>query len=148
MQDYITCIVFGAVCLYFGIRALKQYFNETKNYTATTGTIIRYDKEISHKHNHADYVGYTPIFEYKYNGQMYQQEHRVTSSKYSKGMEIVPASKYSVGDTVKVRVYDDGKKVYAVIDDKNNISMPLKAGTAFTISGAVLLALGLYFKFK
>lgn len=147
-MDYkIAVFVFSAVALYIGIRALIQYYNENKRpYTLTTATIVDFSKNI-HRNPNSDgpYVGYTPIFEYTYNGKTYQEEHRVSSSKYSKGMKIVPASKYKTGDTVEVRVYDNGKKIYAVIDDKNNLKMPLYAGLPLTIIGFILLAVGISF---
>ena len=138
---------FGIVIFYFGIRGLMQYLKENKNYITTTATIVRYEKS-HHYHNHMNTTSYTPIFEYKYNGRVYEEEHRVSSAKYGKGMSIVPASKYNIGDTVQIRVYDDGKTVYAAIDDKNNIKMPLYIGIVFTILGAVLIGMGIYFKMK
>ncbi|MDE5996455.1 MAG: DUF3592 domain-containing protein [Eubacterium sp.] len=149
-MDTVTAgLIFGVVILYFGIRGFIQYFKENKNYTTTTATIIRYEQSVDHNsRNHMTTVGYTPIFEYKYNGKIYEEEHRVTSSKYGKGMSIVPASKYNIGDVVKVRVYDDGETVRAVIDDKNNIKMPLNVGIVFTILGVILIGMGIYFKMK
>lgn len=147
-MDYkIAVFLFAACALYIGIRALIQYFNENKRpYTLTTAKIVDFARSTNHSPtSHGTYVGYTPIFEYTYNGKTYQEEHRVSSSKYSKGMKIVPASKYKTGDTVEVRVYDNGKKIYAVIDDKNNIKMPLYAGLPLTIVGFILLAVGISF---
>lgn len=149
MDNTTIMLVFGAVLLYFGIRGFIQFFKENRNYTTTTATIVRYEEEINyHRNNGMSTIGYTPIFEYKYNGRTYEEEHRVTSSKYGKGMSIVPASKYGIGDTVEIRVYDDGEKIYAVINDKNNIKMPLNIGIVFTIAGVILVALGLYFKLQ
>ena len=139
--------IFGIVIFYFGIRGLMQYLKENKNYITTTATIVRYEKSHNYR-NHMNTTSYTPIFEYKYNGRVYEEEHRVSSAKYGKGMSIVPASKYNIGDTVQIRVYDDGKTVYAAIDDKNNIKMPLYIGIVFTILGAVLIGMGIYFKMK
>lgn len=62
-------------------------------------------------------------------------------------MRIVPASKYSIGDVVDVRVYDNGKKVYAIIDDENNIKMPFRMGLILTAVGAVFIAVAVYFEF-
>ena len=149
MNDNVIMLFVGSFLLYFGIRGLIQYFKESRNYTTTTATIIRYSTDVNHSHNNgAAYTSYTPIFEYKYNGRLYQEEHRVSSAKYGKGMSIVPASKYSIGDTVEVRVYDNGEKVRAVINDKNNIKMPLYVGIMFTIAGVALIALVAYFNMK
>ncbi|MDE5984296.1 MAG: DUF3592 domain-containing protein [Eubacterium sp.] len=139
-------LIFGIFMLGFGIRALVQYFKENRNYTITTAAIVRYERELDHNHhNHVDYVSYTPIFEYTYNGKTYQEEHRVSSAGYGKGLSIVPASKYSIGDIVDVRVYDNGKKVYAVIDDENNIKMPFRMGLILTVAGVVFIAAAVYF---
>ncbi len=142
-------LIFGVALLYFGIRALIQYFNESKNYTVTTAVVVDYVKNIDNNNqNRMGYIRYTPVFEYTYNGKTYREEHRVSSSKYSKGMGIVPASKYSIGDTVEVRVYEKGEKVRAVINDENNIKLPLRVGVPFTIAGIVLVAAGIYFRMQ
>lgn len=138
-------LIFGFALLYFGIRALIQYFNESKNYTITTAVIADC---VMHNSNNKGYISYTPVFEYTYNGKTYREEHRVSSSKYSKGMGIVPASKYSVGDIVEVRVYEKGEKVRAVINDENNIKLPFRVGVPLTIAGIVLVAAGIYFRMQ
>lgn len=120
MNYKITLLLFGAGLLYIGVRSLIQYVQENKrSYTLTTATIVSYEEEINrHGSNRGTYIGYTPIFEYTYTGKTYLEEHRVTSSKYGKDMSIVPASKYEIGDTVDVRVYDKNGKIYAVINDE------------------------------
>lgn len=148
MNNNEIMLICGIFMLGFGIRMLITYFKENKNYTVTSATIVRFDRELDHNHHsHGNYVSYTPIFEYTYNGKTYQEEHRVSSAKYGKGMRIVPASKYSIGDVVDVRVYDNGKKVYAVIDDENNIKMPFRMGLILTAVGAVFIAVAVYFEF-
>lgn len=81
------------------------------------------------KHYHKGYhgVGYIPIIEYSYRNKTYQAEHRVSSSKYGKNMEIVPNSKYHVGDKVELRVYVDEPE-HALINDRNNILLPFYIG--------------------
>ncbi len=53
-------------------------------------------------------------------------------------MEIVPNSKYHVGDIVELRVYVDQPE-YALINDRNNILLPLYIGIPLTLLSAVLL---------
>lgn len=146
MNYKIALIIFGASMLYIGIRALIQYVHETKHsYVTTTATIVESKKSMHHNaHSHAGYIGYTPVFEYTYNGRTYREEHRVTSSKYNKDMDIVPASKYKIGDTVEVRVYDKNGKVYAVINDEKNIKSTLYIGLPLTIIGGIFVAVGIY----
>lgn len=138
-------LIFGVALLYFGIRGLIQFFNESRNYTITTAVIVDC---VRHSSNNNGYISYTPVFEYTYNGKTYQEEHRVSSAKYSKGMGVVPASKYNVGDTVEVRVYEKGDKVRAIIHDEGNIKMPLVIGILFTIAGIALSAAGIYLRMR
>lgn len=53
-------------------------------------------------------------------------------------MEIVPNSKYHVGDEVEFRVYVDEPE-HALINDRNNILLPLYIGIPLTLLSVVLL---------
>lgn len=127
----------GICCAYLGIACLISYYrDEKKEYVLVVGEVVRSDQSRSyHKGHHG--IGYIPIIEYTYNGRLYQVQHRVSSSKYGKNMEIVPNSKYHIGDKVELRVYVD-KPEYALINDRNNILLPLYVGIPLTLLGAAL----------
>lgn len=137
-------LLFGIGLLYIGFFSLKNYYDDQrKEYAIVCGKVIRMDKK--HNYNHSSKMsttGFVPVFEYTWNGKVYQKEHRIESSKYGKGMEIVPASKYKEGDTVELRVYLDNPE-YAIVNDEKNIKMPLYLGIPVTILGVVCLGAGL-----
>ncbi|MGF0033241.1 hypothetical protein ACQRBN_09770 [Bariatricus sp. SGI.154] len=62
------------------------------------------------------------------------KRRKLQSSKYGKGMEIIPASKYREGDMVELRVYID-KPEYAIVNDEKNIKLPLYLGIPLTLLG-------------
>lgn len=131
-------IIFAAVCCaYLGISFLVRYYKDEKNeYKLITGTVVRSDKNQSYHKGHIN-TGYIPVIEYNYKNKVYQANHRVSSSKYGKNMEIVPNSKYKIGDRVELRVYVDNPE-YALINDRNNILLPLYVGIPLTLLGTVL----------
>ena len=51
-------------------------------------------------------------------------------------MEIIPASKYRIGDKVELRVYID-KPEYALINDAGNIRLPLYVGIPVLLIGVI-----------
>lgn len=132
----------GACCAYLGIACLISYYKDQKNeYVLVVGKVVGMAQNRSyHKGQHS--VGYIPVVEYYYRGKAYQVDHRVSSSKYGKHMEIVPNSKYHIGDPVELRVYVD-KPEHALINDRNNILLPLYIGIPLTILGTVLLCAAL-----
>ena len=133
----------GFCCAYLGIAALISYYrDEKKEYVLVTGEVVASEKSQSYHRGHHS-TGYTPVIEYRYNNQIYRVNHRVRSSKYGKNMEIVPNSKYHVGDKVELRVYVE-KPGHALINDRNNILMPLYVGIPLTLLGGVLLCVGIF----
>ena len=128
----------GFCCAYLGIALLIRYYkDEKREYVLVIGKVVQSVKSRSYHRGHHS-VGYIPVIEYRYNNKVYQVNHRISSSKYGKNMEIVPNSKYHVGDTVELRVYVDQPE-YALINDRNNILLPLYIGIPLTLLSAVAL---------
>lgn len=130
-------LLLGICLTYLGIFSLKRYHDDQKkDYVIVPGIVVRLDKT-QRCHRGFSSTGFVPVFEYTYNGTVYQKEHRVQSSKYGKGMNIVPASKYRPGDAVELRVYTNCPE-YAIINEAKNIKSPLYLGIPLTISGPLL----------
>ncbi len=128
----------GFCCAYLGIALLISYYrDEKREYALVTGKVVGSEKSRSYRRGYHG-IGYIPVIEYRYNNRVYQVNHRVSSSRYGKNMEIVPNSKYHVGDTVELRVYVD-QPDHALINDRNNILLPLYIGIPLTLLSAVLL---------
>lgn len=129
-------LLFGFLLSVFGIMLLRQYYRDEKcPYDIVYGKIV--DSQVSkayYKGKHS--IGYVPVIEYEYNGKTYRRNHRIESSKYGKNMEIIPASKYRIGDEVELRVYID-KPEYALINDKGNIRLPLYVGIPVLLIGVI-----------
>jgi len=138
-------ILFACGLLYIGIMSLRNYYqDQKKEYVVTLGKVVE-QKERQHYRRGMSTTGFVPVFEYTYNGKVYQKEHRVESSKYGKGMKIVPASKYKEGDSVELRVYIDNPE-YAIVNDEKNIKLPLYLGVPLTILGGALLVVAIILK--
>lgn len=136
-------LIFATICCaYLGIALLVNYYkDEKKEYVLVVGQVVRSDRNRSyHKGYHG--IGYIPVIEYSYQNKIYQVHHRVSSSKYGKNMEIVPNSKYHIGDKVELRVYVD-KPEYALINDRHNILLPLYIGIPLTLLSVVLLCVAI-----
>lgn len=120
-----------------GIAGIYIYFrDERREYTIVTGQVIDMEKN-TETHNGHMHINYSPVIEYTFEGETFVTLHRVSSSKYGKGMEIVPASKYKVGDFVDLRVYAENPE-YALVRDKNNLLMPLYTGLVMTAISRVM----------
>ncbi|XCP84836.1 DUF3592 domain-containing protein [Roseburia hominis] len=136
-------IIFASICCaYLGIASLINYYrDEKKEYILVIGEVVRSDRnKFYHRGYHG--IGYIPVIEYSYNNNVYQVNHRVSSSKYGKNMEIVPNSKYHIGDKVELRVYVDQPE-HALINDRNNILLPLYVGIPLTLLSIVLLCVAI-----
>lgn len=134
MDNIVGIFLFAGCLTCLGVISLRNYYNDQKKeYVILWGKVVE-QKKSQRYHKGKTSIGYVPVFEYKYNGKVYQTEHRVQSSKYGKGMEIVPASKYREGDTVELRVYID-KPEYAIVNDEKNIKLPLYLGIPLTLLG-------------
>ncbi len=139
----IPALFAGFCCAYLGIASLIRYWkDEKREYVLVTGKVVDSEESRSYHNGHRS-TGYVPVIEYRYNSQVYRINHRVSSSKYGKNMEIVPNSKYHVGDPVELRVYAD-RPDYALINDKNNIRLPLYVGIPMTLLGAALLCVAVW----
>ncbi len=139
MTELTAGMLFFAACLLFiGIMCLVNYRRDQKReYVIVCGRVVGQETRRRYRRG-MHTVGFTPVFEYTYGGRVYRCGHRVESSKYGKGMKIVPASRYKEGDTVELRVYTDDP-AYALVNDKNNIRLPLYMGVPLTVLGCALL---------
>ena len=134
-------LIIGIGFIVIGLGALYRFIYERlKPYTVEDGSIVEFRRTVTHHTRGPAYYGFVPIFEFTYEGKTYQVEHRMSGGKYGKDMEIVPRSKYHIGDKVKVRVYAD-KPENAIIESKGNLRMPIIAGAICLIVGSVFTAL-------
>lgn len=142
MDIPLEILLFGILVIALGIGCLRNYYtDQRREYEIVYGKVIRLEWRAGRKAgSKISTVGYTPVFEYEYRGQVYQKEHRVESSKYGKGMKIEPASKYKEGDIVELRVYVDEPE-YALANDEKNIKMPLYLGVPITLVGIAVLVI-------
>lgn len=135
-------LIFGAVALYIGLSGVRQHLrNRNREYTLVYGKIIDQQREM-HTSRGKTFVEFTPIFEYFFNGRTYQGKHIISSSKYGKGLELVPASKYEVGTEVELRVFLDDPSE-AVINTESNVKFPLVMGVIATCVGVALICVSL-----
>lgn len=138
----VPLIFAGFCCACLGIASLICYYKDEKNeYVLVTGKVVGMDQNRSYDDGLTT-IGYTPVIEYYYHGRTYRVRHRVSSSKYGKNMKIVPNSKYHIGDPVELRVYVKNPE-HALINDRNNILLPLYIGIPLTLLGAVLLGIAI-----
>ncbi len=141
-------IVFGTYAIYTYLRNLR------KPYTIVSGKIIDFKEHTSNK----GYKGFTTSFEYYYQGVTYNAVHNINLAKYcknskiqegipriyyTKNVSIVPNTKYKIGDSIEVRVYEDNPE-NAIINTKVSVILPMVTGIVCAIIGAVVLVISLY----
>lgn len=113
--------IFSCVALVLGVAAIVcfvfYYKNATREYEIIEGVIIDFDERRSsssgtgsRKHRSSSRT-YAPVFTFEYNGQTLTNTHSVSSSSYGG-----KRSKYQIGSTVDVRIYNN-KPNRANIDD-------------------------------
>ncbi|MBQ8603798.1 MAG: DUF3592 domain-containing protein [Oscillospiraceae bacterium] len=136
-------ILFGAVALSIGYKGLKTYlFNRKLDYVIVQGKVVELEKS-TQKRGKKTSITYTPIFEYYYNGQTRRARHIISSSRFNKKLEVVPSSKYEVGDEVELRVYVNAPD-YAVVNTNSSVKFSLYMGAVATLAGLLMLAEGIY----
>lgn len=138
---YLT--LFGAVALSIGYKGIKTYqFNRKLDYVIVHGKVVELEKS-TQKRGKKTSVTYTPIFEYYYNGQTRRARHIISSSRLNKKLEVVPGTKYEVGDEVELRVYIDTPD-YAVVNTNSSVKFSLYMGAVAALAGLLMLAEGIY----
>ena len=143
MAVILYLILFGAVALSIGYKGLKTYlFNRKLDYVIVRGKVVEYEKSIKKRRKGTSIV-YTPIFEYYYDGQIRRAKHIISSSKFNKKLEVVPGSKFEVGDEVELRVYVNAPD-YAVVNTNSSVKFSLYMGAIATLAGLLMLAEGVY----
>ena len=146
MAVVLYLILFGAVALSIGYKGLKTYlFNRKLDYVIVHGKVVEHEKS-TEKRGGKTSITYTPIFEYYYNGQTHRARHIISSSRFNKKLEIVPGSKYEVGDEVELRVYVNAPD-YAVVNTSSSVNFSLYMGVVATLGGLLMLAEGIYILF-
>jgi len=116
-----------------GICFLYDYLkNDLQKYVIVLGKIVGFHKELDDGG-----TSFSPIFEYEYEGTVYQKRHRFSSAKFDRNRSVVPSGKYNIGDEISVRVFTN-RPEDAIINDRSNLNMPL-------ICGLICLFLGLVF---
>ena len=143
MAVVLYLILFGAVALSIGYKGLKTYlFNRKLDYVIVPGKVVEHEKS-TEKRGKKTSITYTPIFEYYYNGQTRRARHIISSSRFNKKLEVVPGSKYEVGDEVELRVYVNAPD-YAVVNTNSSVKFSLYLGVVATLGGILMLAEGIY----
>lgn len=143
MAVVLYLILFGAVALSIGYKGLKTYmFNRKLDYVIVHGKVVEYEKAMK-KDRKGTNIVYTPIFEYYYDGQTRRAKHIISSSKFNKKLEVVPGTKYEVGDEVELRVYIDAPD-YAVVNTNSSVKFSLYMGAVAALAGLLMLAEGIY----
>lgn len=145
-------IIFGLVFMAFGLYAVWIYIKDSrKSYQIVPGKIVDFKAHMGHKGT----KGFTTIFEYYYQGVTYTAERNINGAKYSKNSDIVegtpkiyytknrsivPNSKYKIGDSIEVRVYESEPE-RAVINTKSDVFLPLIMGGVFILIGVLILTI-------
>ena len=143
MAVVLYLLLFGIVALYIGFKGLKSYsFNRKLDYIIVRGKVAEYEKSMK-KGRRGTNIVYTPIFEYYYDGQTRRARHIISSSKFNKKLEVVPGSKFEVGEEVELRVYVDAPD-YAVVNTNSSVKFSLYMGTVAALAGLLMLAEGIY----
>lgn len=98
-------LFFGCCWIYNGISDLIKYFrNQHREYYIVSGKIVSFKEEITRGRN-GDFTTFYPVFEYYYNGKIYQNVHTAGMAKVEKGFILPDDSKYKIGQEVDIRVY-------------------------------------------
>lgn len=146
MAVVLYLFLFGSVALSIGYKGLKTYlFNRKLDYIIVPGKVVQHEKS-TEKSGKQTSITYTPIFEYCYNGQTYRARHIISSSRFNTKLEVVPGSKYEIGDEVELRVYVNAPD-YAVINTNASVKFSLYMGAVATLGGVLMLAEGIYLLF-
>lgn len=147
-----AALFFGVAILVFSFQCFRIYIKQNRRkHEIVTGKVISFERHQRHSRNMGNVKGFTMFYEFYYNGQTYRDNHNINISKYtrdltiepyiehSKNIHIVPRSKYKIGDSVDVRIYDGDPKT-SIIDDKKALVAPLITGIVTLLVGVAILA--------
>lgn len=116
-----TLLLMGIIGLYGFFSGLKIILRDRKRKLVPgTATIVGMER----KKDGEGFVSFTPVYEYNHHGKAYRGKHRISSSKYGKGMRVEAATKYTEGTQVSILI-DENEPSWSVIDDgSKNIGIP------------------------
>lgn len=137
-------LILGIVFIVVSIYSIVKYHKDkNRKYQIIIGKVIRFNKLRTKKANsNIKYISFAPEFEFDFNGQTYLVEHLVGSVKNKNFTEMVPNSKYNIGDPVELRVYIDNPND-AVENNMHIIRLPLYIGILFSFIGVLILVINL-----
>ena len=117
-----TLLLMGIIGLYGFISGLRTVLRDRKR-SLVPGTAVIVGME--QQKDREGFVSFTPVYEYHYAGQSYRGKHRISSSRYGKGMHIETATKYTEGTQVPILI-DENDPSWAVINDRSkNMGIPV-----------------------
>ena len=108
----LTLTFIGLMSLYLAVTALRTCLRDRKrSFVSAVGMVVDMERK-----KDGNTISFTPVYEYQYAGQTYRGKHRISSSKYGKGMTVVAASKYEIGSEIPLLV-DENEPGYSMTDD-------------------------------
>lgn len=126
-----TLLFLGSFSLVSFIHALRIALRDrNRSLVSVTGRVVEYERKRSD-----DTISFTPVYEYSYAGRTYRGKHRVSSSKYGAGMNVVAASKYEIGGEIPLLV-DENEPGFSITDDGSK-SLNVIGPLLFLAFGAV-----------
>jgi len=121
----------GLCLTLYGTYVVVTFFKDKERpYDLINGEVLYMKRDNSGEGGPSFY----PVIEYEYNGETRRTEGRTGNSKL-KGFSFVPGDKYTVGDSVELRVYK-GRKIKAVINEDAEINSSLYGGIIIIAIGA------------
>ena len=136
-----TLLLMGIIGLYGFFSGLKTILRDRKrSLVPCTAAIVGMEREQDGK----GFVSFTPVYEYRHAGRSYRGKHRISSSKYGKGMRVEAATRYAEGTQVPILI-DENDPSWSIIDDRSkNMGIPvtvlfLIAGIGCLIAALVIL---------
>ena len=128
----------GIIGLYGFFSGLKIILRDRKRkLISATAAIVGMEQ----KKDGEGFVSFTPVYEYMYLGKAYRGKHRISSSKYGKGLHIEAASKYTEGTQVPILI-DENDPAWSMINDRSkNAGIPVTLLFLTVGVGCILAAL-------
>lgn len=137
MADVYFCLtIIAVVAIAIGVTCIKKWVsNKNREKVIVTGRIIGFELDNVEKYG----TYFFPVFEYCYNGQIYQGRGKLGTATIKK-CKKVPMSKYKEGDEVEIAVFTD-EPASGIINTPGNINLMLYAGVGTLLFGLLFATL-------
>ncbi len=138
----VILIILGIVFVLFGILSFRQNIKLNRDtFISLYAKISDISKEKSSFRSRSQSVYYFPILDFKWNGYDYSIKSS-TGISVRKKHEIPDGNNFAIGDTVKIRIYENN--VNTVIIESEHTLKTLKVfAILFTSLGLLLLSIGI-----